>query len=205
MQKEFSNIIIFTDKDKNIEFVKNKIQKMIMDLDYSVAQENDFKFKIDIIQDTINNITIVSSEYFKFENSDTNKSIIRKISKRIANDTFMISSIENNTAILEKYSFNKRIYDYIVFGDKEKLENLGYGEEYGRYMCKDIWTNHFVGRNTIDDVEELLKEANTFFDYYELLIEILKLYGIKYELATYNGRDINILSHELVKNTIYFK
>ncbi len=205
MQKEFSNIIIFTDRDKDIEFVKNKIQKMILDLDFDIAKENDAKFKLDIIQDSVNNITIISSPYLKFENSDANKSIIRKIAKRIANDTFMISSIENNTAILEKYSFNKRVYDYIAFGDKEQLKKLGYIEEYGSYMYKDIWTNHFVGRNTIDDLEKLLKESNTFFEYYELLVEILKLYGIKYELATYNGIELNILSHELIKNTIYFK
>lgn len=205
MKKIFSNIIIFTDRDKDIAFVKEKVEKMILDLDNVKANENDYKFKIDIIQDSINNITILSSDYLKFNDLESNKSLIRKISKRIANDTFMISSIEDNTAILEKYSFNKRIYDYIVFGDKEKLESLGYNEEYGTYMYKDIWTNHFVGRNTIEDVEKLLDESNTFFDYYELFVEILKLYGIRYELATYNDYDSSFLSHEVVKETLYFK
>ena len=195
MKKYFSNIIIFTDRDKDINFVKNKIEKMILDLDNAKTNESDYKFKIDIIQDSINNITILSSDYFKFVDLETNKSLIRKISKRIANDTFMISSIEDNTAILEKYSFNKRIYDYIVFGDKEKLEKL----------YKDIWTNHFVGRNTIEDVEKLLNESSTFFEYYELFVEILKLYGIRYELATYNDYDSSFLSHEIVKDTLYFK
>ena len=138
MQKYFSNIIIFTDRDKDINFVKDKIEKMVLDLDNKVADKNEYKFKIDIIQDSVNNITILSSDYFKFVDLETNKSLIRKISKRISNDTFMFSSIEDNTTILEKYSFNKRIYDYIVFGNKDKLEFLGYNEEYGTCMYKDI-------------------------------------------------------------------
>lgn len=205
MQKLFSNIIVFTDRDKDINFVKEKIEKMILDLDNTKADEKDYTFKIDVIQDSINNITIISSDYFKFVDLETNKSLIRKISKRIANDVFMFSSLENNTTVLEKYSFNKRIYDYIVFGDKDKLELLGYNEKYGTYMYKDIWTNHFVGRNTIDAVEDLLDEYNTFFDYYEIFVEILKLYGIKYELSTYNENDSSVLSNEVIKETLFFK
>lgn len=205
MQKCFSNIIVFTDRDKDINFVKNKIEKMILDLDNECATMDSYDIKVDIIQDSVNNITVISSDYFKFMNLETNKSIIRKIAKRLANDTFMFSSIEDNTSVLEKYSFNKRIYDYIAFGDKDKLSNLGYFEAFGTYMKKDIWTNHFVGRNTIEDVDKLLGEANTFFDYYELFVELLKLYGIKYELSTYSKESSSILSNEILKESLYFK
>ncbi len=205
MQKCFSNIIVFTDRDKDINFVKNKIEKMIIDLDNECATMDSYDIKVDIIQDSVNNITVISSDYFKFMNLETNKSIIRKIAKRLANDTFMFSSIEDNTSVLEKYSFNKRIYDYIAFGDKDKLSNLGYFEAFGTYMNKDIWTNHFVGRNTIEDVDKLLGEANTFFDYYELFVELLKLYGIKYELSTYSKESSSILSNEILKESLYFK
>lgn len=199
MAREFSNIIIFTDRDKDIDFVTDKITKIVSDLENEIV-DYETENKIEIIQDSINNITIIHSDYFKFEDIGTNKSNIRKIAKRLSNDAFMFSSKEE-LAVLEKYSFNKRIYDYIVFGDEEKLHELGYDEEYGTYMYKDIWTNHFVGRNTIADVEQLLSEAKTFFEYYEIFVEILKLYGIKYELSTYNG----IGNVEAEKRVIYFK
>lgn len=202
MQKLFSNIIIFTDRDKDISFVKEKITKMIIDLGYKETKEDDMSFEIDLVQDSVNNITLISSKYFEFKNSDENKSLIRKIAKRMANDVFMISSLENNTAVLEKYSFNKRIYDYIALGNEEFLTQNGY-LECGKYMYKDIWTNHFVGRNTINDVDKLIDEKNTFFDYYELFVEILKLYGVKYELSTYTSD--SRLNTDTSKVKLYFK
>lgn len=200
MNKEFSNIIVFNNKD--INFVKEKIEKIITDLDFNICDNNNAT-QIDILHDSINNICVISSEFFKFEDINTNKSVIRKIAKRLAQDTFMVTSI-NDIAIIEKYSFNKRIYDYICFGNEEKLRSLGYDEAYAMYMYKDIWKNHFVGRNTILDLDKILDEKNTYFENYEIIIEILKLYGIKMELTSYKIGD-TILSNDIQKETIFFK
>lgn len=201
MNKEFSNIIVFNNKD--INFVKEKIEKIISDLDFNICNKEGNSSQIDILHDSINNICIISSEFFKFEDINTNKSVIRKIAKRLAQDTFMVTSIDD-IAIIEKYSFNKRIYDYICFGNEEKLRSLGYDEAYAIYMYKDIWKNHFVGRNVISDVDKILDEKNTYFENYEIIIEILKLYGIKMELASYKIGD-TILSNDIQKETIFFK
>lgn len=200
MNKEFSNIIIFNNED--ITYIKEKLIKIFIDLDYNLADKNNFKIQLDILHDNINNICIISSEYFKFMNINTNKSNIRKIAKRVAQDTFMATA-NNSFSIIEKYSFNKRIYDYICFGNKEELEKLGYNEEYASYMYQEIWKNHFVGRNTIYSLNKLLDEKDTFFEPYEIIIEILKLYGIKPELTTYKiGNDIT--SFDIQKETLYF-
>ncbi len=201
MNKEFSNIIIFNNKD--IEEVKEKIGKIIKDLDYTITDKNDFKYYIDIINDPINNICILNSNFYLFSNLEENKSTIRKIAKRLAQDTFMASSKED-IAIVEKYSFNKRIYDYIAFGNEEKLQSFGYTESYAMYMYQEIWKNHFVGRNTISSVDKLIQEKSTFFYPYEIIVEILKLYGIKYELVTYSHGD-NVSSYEFQCENIYFK
>jgi hypothetical protein len=201
MNKEFSNIVIFNNKD--IVYIKETLEKMLKDLEYEIGDENNFSIQIDILQDNINNICIVSSEYFKFKDTSSNKSIIRKIAKRTAQDTFMVTA-SDNFSIIEKYSFNKRIYDYICFGNKEKLINLGYDEAYETYMYQEVWKNHFVGRNNINNVNKILNEIHTFFEYYEIILEILKLYGIKPELATYKVGD-NIYNHDILKETIYIK
>lgn len=201
MNKEFSNIIIFNNKD--IYYIKEKIEKIIVDLDYEISDKNDFKYQIDIIHDNINNICILSSNYFKFEEISANKSVIRKIAKRVAQDTFMVTA-SSSFSIIEKYSFNKRIYDYICFGNKDELIKSGYSEAYEIYMHKEIWKNHFVGRNTILDLDKILKEKNTFFESYEIILEILKLYGIKKELITYKIGD-SITSQDIQIETIYFK
>ncbi len=201
MNKEFSNIIIFNNKD--IEEVKEKIEKIIKDLDYTITDKNDFNYYIDIINDPVNNICIINSNFYVFSKLEENKSTIRKIAKRLAQDTFMASSKED-IAIVEKYSFNKRIYDYIAFGNEEKLQNLGYTESYAMYMYQEIWKNHFVGRNTISSVDKLIQEKSTFFYPYEIIVEILKLYGIKYELVTYSHGD-NVSSYEFQCKNIYFK
>ncbi len=57
MNKEFSNIIIFGNKD--IIFIKEKVKKILEDLEYKLSNTNDFNIKIDIIQDNISKITIV--------------------------------------------------------------------------------------------------------------------------------------------------
>lgn len=201
MNKEFSNIIIFNNKD--INFVKEKIEKNILDLNYNICSKEDNTTQIDILHDSINNICVISSEFFKFENINANKSVIRKIAKKLAQDTFMATSVDD-IAVIEKYSFNKRIYDYICFGNEEKLKKLGYDEAYAMYMYKDIWKNHFVGRNTIANMDKILDEKNTYFENYEIIIEILKLYGIKIELATYKIGD-TILNNDIQKETIFFK
>lgn len=201
MNKEFSNIIVFN--NKSIEFITQKLEKMLTDLKYTKCNQSDCKFKIDIIQDVINNICVITSDYFKFSNLSENKSIIRKIAKRVAQDAFMVTSTEK-IAVLEKYSFNKRIYDYICLGDKAELEKLGYNESYAMYMEPIIWSNHFVGRNNIDNVNKILVEKNTYFSNYEILVEILKLYGIKYEMSTYRLGD-NIQNHEMLKIELCFK
>ncbi len=201
MNKEFSNIIIFNNKD--IAQIKEKIEKIIIDLEYEITNKEDSNYYINIINDSINNICVINSNFFKFEGITENKSTIRKIAKRLAQDTFMVSSKED-FAIIEKYSFNKRIYDYICFGNKVKLKNLGYDEAYATYMYQEIWKNHFVGRNTISDVDKLIKEEKTFFNPYEIIVEILKLYGIKYELVIYNNED-NISSYEYNIEKIFFK
>lgn len=201
MNKEFSNIIIFNNNDLN--YIKEKILKILKDLDYVISDDKDYNFEVDILHDNINNICVASSKYFAFENADSNKSVIRKIAKRVAQDTFMATSKED-IAVVEKYSFNKRTYDYITFGNEEKLKELGYTDSYAMYMYQEIWKNHFVGRNTIKDLDKVLKEKNTFFNNYEIVIEILKLYGIKPELVTYKIGD-RLSTHEIEKTEIYFK
>ncbi len=175
----------------------------MVDLGYEQAEDNNYKYYINIINDDINNICVVNSNFFEFEGLDQNKSVIRKIAKRVAQDTFMVSSKED-FAIVEKYSFNKRIYDYICFGNVEKLQSFGYDESYANYMYKEIWKNHFVGRNTIENVDKLINEEKTFFNPYEIIVEILKLYGLKYELIVYNNND-NISSYEYKTQKIFFK
>lgn len=199
MNKEFSNIIIYN--NKNILEVKEKLEKIILDLGYEFTQEENSKYYINIINDDINNICVVNSNFFRFESLNENKSTIRKIAKRLAQDTFMVTSKED-FAIIEKYSFNKRIYDYICFGNKERLKSLGYDESYANYMYQEIWKNHFVGRNTIKDVNKLLKEEKTFFNPYEIVVEILKLYGLKYELIVYSNND-GLSTYKIEK--IFFK
>lgn len=201
MNKTFSNIIIFNNKD--IKYIKEKIEKILIDLKYSITDKSNYTYQIDIIHDSINNICIISSEYFKFRDINSNKSVIRKIAKRVAQDTFMASASEN-FAIIEKYSFNKRTYDYIDFGNKEELESLGYVETFENYMYKEVWKNHFVGRNTIDDLDKIITEKNSFFESYEPVVEILKLYGIKPYLTTYKVND-NIMMQDLEKEIIYIK
>ncbi len=201
MNKEFSNIIIFN--NKGIFEIKEKLEKIMVDLGYEQAEDDNYKYYINIINDDINNICVVNSNFFEFEGLDQNKSVIRKIAKRVAQDTFMVSSKED-FAIVEKYSFNKRIYDYICFGNVQKLQSLGYDESYANYMYKEIWKNHFVGRNTIENVDKLIKEEKTFFNPYEIIVEILKLYGLKYELIVYNNND-NISSYEYKIQKIFFK
>ena len=201
MNKEFSNIIIFNNKD--ILEIKSKIEKMLKDLEYIITNEEDYKVQIDILNDTINNICVISSDLFKFKNLNLNKSLIRKISKRVAQDTFIVTA-NNDFSIIEKYSFNKRTYDYMCFGDLDKLVSLGYDDSHLSYMHKEIWKNHFVGRNNIASLDKILLEKNTFFESYEIIIEILKLYGIKPELVTYKVND-KLLTHEILKETIYIK
>ena len=99
MNKEFSNIIVFN--SQGIEFVVEKLDKMLTDLNYTRCDSKQSSIKIDVIQDDINNICIISSEYFKFENLHENKSIIRKIAKRVAQDTFMVTSKKNIVLIKE--------------------------------------------------------------------------------------------------------
>lgn len=199
MNKEFSNIIIFN--NETLDFIVKKIEKMILDLEYTKCNESDASIKIDLIQDTQNNICIISSDYLKFEDLATNKSIIRKISKRVAQDTFMATSCES-IAVLEKYSFNKRIYDYISFGASDKLKELGYDME--SYAHQIAWLNHFVGRNNIENLNDILKDKKSYFNNYEIIIDILKLYGIKQELITYRYND-NISNHEFLKKQLFFK
>lgn len=199
MNKEFSNIIIFN--NETLDFIVKKIEKMILDLEYTKCNESDASIKIDLIQDTQNNICIISSDYFKFEDLATNKSIIRKISKRVAQDTFMATSCES-IAVIEKYSFNKRIYDYISFGASDKLKELGYDMD--SYAHQIAWLNHFVGRNNIENLNDILKDKKSYFNNYEIIIDILKLYGIKQELITYRYND-NISNHEFLKKQLFFK
>lgn len=201
MNKEFSNIIIFGNKD--IIFIKEKVKKILEDLEYKLSNTNDFNIKIDIIQDNISKITIISSNYFKFESLAKDKSIIRKIAKRLASDTMMVTATKE-LSIIEKYNFNKRLYDYICFGDREKLISLGYNEAYQKYMYKEAWKNNFVGRNSIKDLDDILSQIDTFFESYEIVLEILKLYGIKIELATYSDNN-DKLSLDVQKEILYFK
>lgn len=201
MNKEFSNIIIFNNND--IVYVKEKLEKMIIDLGYNACSKDEAKIQVDILQDKINNIGIISSNFFSFKNSDENKSIIRKIAKRLAQDSFMATA-SADFGVIEKYSFNKRTYDYIFFGNEEELEKLGYDIDLDTYLYQEIWKNHFVGRNTIADVDKIIKEKNTYFGYYEIIIEILKLYGIKPELTTYKLNDI-VTNNDIEKEIIYFK
>ncbi len=201
MNKEFSNIIVFNNKE--IVYIKNKIRKMLEDLEYKECSKDDANIKINIVQDNISKICIISSRYFEFKNLSKNKSVIRKIAKKIASDAMMVTATKN-FSIIERYSFNKRIYDYICFGNKDELSSLGYNESYARYMYKDIWKNHFVGKNNINDLDNILSEIETFFENYEIVLEILKLYGIKVELATYSENNDN-LSLDVQKEILYFK
>lgn len=200
MNKEFSNIIVFCDKD--IIFIKEKIKKILEDLGYKLSNIENYNIRIDIIQDNISKVIIISSDYFKFDNLAKDKSIIRKIAKRLASDTMMVTATKE-LSIIEKYNFNKRLYDYICFGDREKLISLGYTEAYEKYMYQQAWKNNFVGRNSIKDLDDILSQIDTFFENYEIILEILKLYGIKKEFATYNSNDK--LSLDIQKEILYFK
>ena len=71
-------------------------------------------------------------------------------------------------------------------------------------MYPEVWKNHFVGRNNLANVDKLISEERTFFAKSEIIVEILKLYGIKYELATYNVGDY-ISGSDVQKITLYFK
>lgn len=201
MSREFSNIIIFN--NNTIDFIAEKLEKMIIDLEYTKCEKDEAKIKIDIIQDDQNNICLVSSKYFAFSDLATNKSLIRKIAKRVAQDTFMVSSKED-VAVVEKYSFNKRIYDYIALGDESKLDELGYNESYAMYMEPIVWSNHFVGRNTLADLNKILEQRKTYFENYEVLVDMLKLYGIKFELVTYNY-NVSSEVNGTVKRELFFK
>ena len=200
MSRTFSNIIIFN--NETLDFIENKITSIFEGLDFEKCEEKEAKHKVDIVNDNINNICVVSSDFFKFEDSALNKSTIRKVAKRVAQDAFLAYGQED-FAVLEKYSFNKRIYDYIAFGEDEKLDKLGYENKSG-YMYPEVWKNHFVGRNTIADVDKLISQERTFFAKSEIIVEILKLYGIKYELATYNVGDYTS-GADVQKVTVYFK
>ena len=90
-----------------------------------------------------------------------------------------------------------------MLGNREKLILLGYNEAYEKYMYREIWKNNFVGRNSIEDLDNILSQLNTFFENYEIILEILKLYGIKKEFATYNPNDK--LSFDVQKEILYFK
>ena len=200
MNKEFSNIIVFCDRE--ITFIKEKIKKILEDLGYKSANIENYNINIDIIQDNVSKITIISSDYFRFDNLAKDKSIIRKIAKRLASDTMMVTATKE-LSIIEKYNFNKRLYDYICFGNREKLISLGYNEAYEKYMYQQAWKNNFVGRNSIKDLDDILSQIDTFFENYEIILEILKLYGIKKEFATYNPNDK--LSFDVQKEILYFK
>lgn len=200
MSRAFSNIIIFN--NETLDFIKTKITSIFEGLDYTKCEKEEASHTVDIIHDNINNICVVSSDFFKFEDSDINKSTIRKVAKRVAQDAFLAYG-EDDFAVLEKYSFNKRIYDYIAFGEDEKLNSLGYENKSG-YMYPEVWKNHFVGRNSLKDVDKLISQEKTFFAKSEIIVEILKLYGIKYELATYNVGDY-ISGSDVQKTTLYFK
>ena len=200
MSRTFSNIIIFN--NETLDFIKAKITSIFEGLEYTKCEKEEASHTVDIIHDNINNICVVSSDFFKFEDSDINKSTIRKVAKRVAQDAFLAYG-EDDFAVLEKYSFNKRIYDYIAFGEDEKLNSLGYENKSG-YMYPEVWKNHFVGRNSLKDVDKLISQEKTFFAKSEIIVEILKLYGIKYELATYNVGDY-ISGSDVQKTTLYFK
>ena len=115
----------------------------------------------------------------------------------------MMVTATKELSIIEKYNFNKRLYDYICFGNREKLISLGYNEAYEKYMYQQAWKNNFVGRNSIKDLDDILSQIDTFFENYEIILEILKLYGIKKEFATYNPNDK--LSFDVQKEILYFK
>ena len=71
-------------------------------------------------------------------------------------------------------------------------------------MYQEIWKNHFVGRNNISSLNKVLEEKNTFFEPYEIILEILKLYGIKTELATYKSKN-EITSIDIQKEILNFE
>lgn len=201
MNKNFSNIIIFS--SQTIEDMNDKITKMLRDLGYVVTDKRgSYRYELDIVQDKLNKIFVINSPLFNFKNLSKNKSIIRKLSKKVNDDTMMVYS-DSDISVIERYSFNKRLYDYIALGNKEKLNELDY-KKIGAYFNENTWKNHFVGRNSITKLDEILNELNTYFENYEVILDILKLYGIKDYIATYNpSDDINI--NGINKDEIYFK
>ena len=90
------------------------------DLGYKLSNIENYNIRIDIIQDNISKVIIISSDYFKFDNLAKDKSVIRKISKRLASDTMMVTS-KKDISIIEKYSFNKRTYDYMCLEIEKNL------------------------------------------------------------------------------------
>ena len=72
------------------------------------------------------------------------------------------------------------------------------------YMEPIVWSNHFVGRNTLADLNKILEQRKTYFENYEVLVDMLKLYGIKFELVTYNY-NVSSEVNGTVKRELFFK
>ena len=138
---------------------------------------------VDLIFDETSNFVTMYDKNFKFENSNLNKSYIRKLSKCLTLPVFLISLSKSNL-VIEQYNFNKRIYDYIAISkDFDYLKKLGYVNE-NIFNEEKIWDN-FVGKNDMSNLYDILNGANSYFYLDEIVEDIFKLYGMKVQNILY--------------------
>lgn len=144
--------------------------------------------KIDVKFDDMCSFFTCFDTGYKFKDLKNNKSYIRKLAKLFTLPVISVSYINDESIVIEQYNFNKRIYDYIVISKNfESLKKLGYERENVIYN-EDIW-NYFVGKNDISKIKEIIMEKSRYDDMKIMLIDILKLYGIKEENILYTGKE----------------
>lgn len=147
-----------------------------------------------------NFITIFDSQY-TFKSLKENKSYIRKLAKTLTLPVFSITNIENEHIVIEQYSFNKRIYDYLSIGNlHEEVVMLGFNDsEY--FNNTEIWKDFFVGRNNIDKLDNVIKNSKNYDDKSYIIEEMFKLYGLNRNMSLYNGNNCN---NDITIKVLYF-
>lgn len=202
----FTNIQICNINDKlNLEEIEQKIIKFKESSGYRlVSNENGCDNVFDYIKIIYNQnskfITVFDSS-FSFKSTSENKSYIRKLAKALTLPVFCISCFENEHIIIEQYNFNKRIYDYLSIGDlhKKMVEN-GY-EDMEYFNKPEIWQEFFVGRNSLENINEVIKQSKEYSDKSYIVEQIFKLYGLNKDMSLYNETINNYAS---ITKTLYF-
>lgn len=176
--------------DNNV--IKERIISLKENLGYmlkseSIKQNMDFesiilkfeKINSNETENLINNVKLIfyNNNYIQLYDSsllnlnlDINKSYIRRLAKKLNLNVIDIFYFDNNKIKIELYDFNKRIYDYLVV-DKEAKDITGFENEH-------LLKNYFVGRNSNENLVKILQERSYYTKNYEILQDILKLFGI---------------------------